>query len=400
MKIQIMVIDDEPLYGELIQNVAELHDIATIGVHDTDYFEAELKAHPNVELIFLDLNMPKRDGIEILRSLGDQEFKGDIILMSGFDESVLESAYSLASEHKLSLKKPITKPFSVKEVGQLIQTHEFESIEDLLEPNTQQIKKRTPQLLSVDEISYALENRGLELHYQPQVSLQTNEIVGFECLARIRRYNGELVYPDRFISVIEGSFPPALFLEKVFDNVISDIKDPLAGLEQHISVNLSAVDLQRLDFPDLLAEKLNAAELDPQKVIIELTETNAIKQIKVGLDILIRLRLKGFNLSIDDYGTGTAALGQVKSLPFTELKIDRSFIIDINESPKAAKLVRNTIALSHDLGLKVVAEGVEDQQTLRLLQQYDCDIIQGYVFSKPLPPADLLEWIKQHNRKI
>ena len=395
MSPQIFIMDDEPEYGELIKDVAEMASLVAVANHDPVIFEEKMAGLSGIELIFLDLNMPNRDGIEILRALADMDFKGSIILMSGFDRSVLSTAHELAEAHNLSLLSPLKKPFSIQEILNIFSNHDF----GLKAPVTSNANLNQNQsVMSIESILSALEGGGVCMHYQPQVSFKDYRVIGYESLVRLIDDHGELIYPGRFIEVIEQHGKTQLLLEKVIDKVLSDYQSHLYLLgEFTLSVNVSGLDLVRLDFPDELAKKVRATNFPFNKMVIEVTESRAMQQAKTGLDILARLRLKGFNLSIDDFGTGSAVLSNIKQMPFTELKIDKCFVDKLLIDDKTKSLTQDLINMGHHLNLSIVAEGIEDVQTAMLLREMGCDIAQGFYFARPMPAYNVVQWLKEQN---
>lgn len=398
MNPQIFIMDDEPEYGELIKDVAEMASLLAVANHDPMVFEEKMAGLSNVELIFLDLNMPNRDGIEILRALAEMDFKGCIILMSGFDHSVLSTAHELAEAHNLLLLSPLKKPFSIQEILNIFSNHDF----GLKAPEPlNAIISHDQSVMSIESILSILEGGRVCMHYQPQVSFKDYRVVGYESLVRLVDENDELIYPGRFIDVIEQHGKTQLLLEKVVEKVLSDYQSHLYLLgEFTLSINVSGLDLVRLDFPDELAKKVRATNFPFNKMVIEVTESRAMQQAKTGLDILARLRLKGFHLSIDDFGTGSAVLSNIKQMPFTELKIDKCFVDKILIDDKTKSLTQDLINMGHHLNLSIVAEGIEDMQTAMLLRKMGCDIAQGFYFARPMAAYSVVQWLKEQNTNI
>ncbi|MDG6773510.1 EAL domain-containing response regulator [Thiomicrorhabdus sp. ZW0627] len=394
MDTQIFIMDDEPAFGELISDVAEMLKIGAAYLHQPELFESELSKYPDTQLIFLDLHMPGRDGVELIRSLAERNYTGAIVLMSGYDEGVLGTAYDLAEAHELKLLPTLKKPFSIQDLKNLI--NEFKS-SFFHQDESQNKPKIQDQEMEADEIRQALEESRLILHYQPQINLKNYEVIGFESLARIKDRNGQLIYPNRFIDAMEANGLNELFLQRLLERLEQDYQTYFKNHPNFtISINVSALDLNRLDFPDTLASHARVMGIEPQNLIIEITESSAIQHLKTGLDILARLRLKGFKLSIDDFGTGTAVLENIKRMPFTELKIDRVFIEKLSTDKRLESLTGDTIQMARHLNLIVVAEGIENLNTVHLLQNMGCDIAQGYFFAKPMCPDGLFEFLQNH----
>ncbi|WP_321323734.1 EAL domain-containing response regulator [Thiomicrorhabdus sp.] len=394
MTAQVFILDDEISYGELIAEVAEMQDLVAVYTDNPMDFEVTFNKHPMIKILFLDLNMPKLDGIEILRILAEKNFSGNVVLMSGFDAAVLETARVLADESGLNLLDPISKPFSLQKVAEILSNQDFDSLN--LNENVVSLSEPKSQLLSRKEVLDALQEGRYEVHFQPQICMLKGELNGVESLVRLLDKDGGLIYPDRFIQVAEKYHMTKLLLSCVLSGVVEAYINHLRFLGDFtISINVSALDLDDLNFPDNLNNLVQNSLLSPSKIIVEVTESKAILQIKTGLDILARLRLKGFQLSIDDFGTGSAVLSNIKKMPFNELKIDKSFVDRLLVDYRTRSITQDLISMGHNLGLKIVAEGIEDRETELILKGMGCDIAQGYLHGKPMPAADLVEWFKK-----
>lgn len=397
MNVKIFIMDDDPDFGELIAEVSEMVGIGAAYTSQPSQFEAELAKYPHTQIIFLDLNMPERDGVEIIRSLGNQNFDGALVLMSGFDESVLSTAYDLAESYELNLLPSLKKPFSIESIKNLISEFVFHSPDNNKKPSYAVAGSEKP--LNASEIEQALRESRIELYYQPQVRLRDYAVIGLETLARLKKQDGTIVPPALFIPTIEASGLNTLFLKQILDQLMIDYQKYFSDYPQlNISINVSALDLNNLEFPDILAQQAKETGISPENFVIEITESSAIKHLRTGLDILARLRLKGFKLSIDDFGTGTAVLENIKRMPFTELKIDRVFVDKLIHDRRLESITNDTIKMAHNLNLTVVAEGIEDVETAQHLKAMECDIGQGFLFAKPMPAAMLMDCLRKHNR--
>ena len=166
-----------------------------------------------------------------------------------------------------------------------------------------------------------------------------------------------------------------------------------AGIPLVVSVNISALDITTLTLPEQLSELLMSNKLDPTLLTLEVTESELMGELVTSLDILTRLRLKGIGLSIDDFGTGYSSLLQLHRVPFSELKIDRCFIAGMTTDAEAYAIVKTCIILGHELGMRVVAEGVETKAQLHELNELECDSAQGFFFSRPVPEKELTAWV-------
>jgi EAL domain-containing protein (putative c-di-GMP-specific phosphodiesterase class I) len=205
-----------------------------------------------------------------------------------------------------------------------------------------------------------------------------------------------LVFPDNFIGRMEefGLIDQLGWI--VAERGMSDVGQfaQRAGKDFKMSMNASVNSLSDLDFPDTLALIAEKHGVSPQTVTIEITETGLINEDSRVLDTLTRLRIKKMNLSIDDFGTGYAMMQQLKNIPATELKIDKLFVQEMTTGSRDRIMVQKTIEMGHELGMHVIAEGVETEEQLKLLRSYGCDSAQGYLFSRPIPAQAMVNWLE------
>jgi len=240
----------------------------------------------------------------------------------------------------------------------------------------------------------ALETEQFVIHYQPIVAIGGQEVRGAEALVRWEHPVLGMVPPNDFIPIAEQTGLIAPLTHYVLERAIADCKRwRQQGRPLSVAVNLSVRDLLDLDLPHQVAGVLAAAGLDPDALHLEVTESMIMSDPDRALDTVSRLRELGVQISVDDFGTGYSSLSNLKRLPINELKIDRSFISSLPHDESDVIIVGSTINLGHDLRLKVVAEGVEDEITLRRLQKLGCDLAQGYYFGRPLPSQEFLRMV-------
>jgi EAL domain-containing protein (putative c-di-GMP-specific phosphodiesterase class I) len=244
------------------------------------------------------------------------------------------------------------------------------------------------------ELDKALKTDALSLVYQPRIDLKTGELAGVEALIRWSHPERGSISPDEFIPRAEES--------KIIDDLTLWVADRAfrqaaawigQGFSGTTAINVSASNLKRVAFPDALTDICWRHNLSPKDVVVEITETASQKIVKL-LDTLTRLRIKGFKLALDDFGIGFSSLAQLQQLPFSELKVDRAFVSRMGEAEDCRIISRAIINLAHDLGLKVVAEGVETAEALRMLVEFGCDAAQGYYISRPLEADTILPLLR------
>jgi len=382
-----MIIDDNPDVVALVTAAAAYKGIACIVAADADTFLTAIT--PDISLILLDLVMPNVDGVELLRMLGEQKCTTPIVLMSGVGARILETAVSLAISLGLNVAGHLRKPFRIAELEAFF-----------VPPQESQAAARDTRniLLEDNELTRAMAHDEFVLHYQPQIEIATGEVAGVEALVRWQHPVHGLIYPDSFIARCEGLDLIGQLGTLVAARALSEIAG-LTGTGKKplfLSINVSAFTLLDLTFPDTLFNLALKHKKNPEEVVLEITETGIVRELSQTLDVLTRLRMKGFQLSIDDFGTGYAMMQQLQNIPATEIKIDRSFVMSMNNKSERVMVVK-TIEIGHELGLKVVAEGVETANHLEMLRAHGCDVAQGYFFSKPLPPAEFVTWLANYS---
>ncbi len=251
------------------------------------------------------------------------------------------------------------------------------------------------RLSLVNDLRRAIPNGELVLYYQPKLNLASGKVCHVEALVRWNHPQHGLIMPNDFVPLAEHSGIMRMLTDWVMHEVIRQCAEwSDQNLEIGVALNLSAMDLGSGELPDVLSSYLAKYDVDPERLILEVTETAVMRDAVYALEVLNRLRACGVQLAIDDFGTGYSSLSHLKRLPVNELKIDKSFVLTMAEDSDDAVIVRSTIELAHNMGLKVVAEGVEDARTLEMLRGYHCDVAQGYLISRPLPVLQLTQWLQ------
>jgi diguanylate cyclase (GGDEF)-like protein len=253
--------------------------------------------------------------------------------------------------------------------------------------------QHSPERLAlVGELRRAIDNDELTLYYQPKVNLDSGRCIGAEALIRWQHPVRGMVPPDQFIALAEQTGLIRTLSRWVLNAALRQARTwHDAGFELPIAVNLSMRDLHDPDLPDTVAELLTKWQVPSTRLMVEITENGLMAEPAKALQTVIGLRAMGIRIAIDDFGTGYSSLGYLKRLPVDELKIDRSFVRELTDDQDDLAIVRSTISLGHDLGLRIVAEGIEDAATWNLLHQLGCDIGQGYHIGRPAKPEQLLE---------
>jgi EAL domain-containing protein (putative c-di-GMP-specific phosphodiesterase class I) len=388
----ILVIDDDGDIGEIIATVALSMGFNCEATTDAATFLEKLT--PDTKLVLLDLMMPQMDGIELLRLLAKQGCKAGIILMSGVGKRTIESAERFAQVLGLFIVGHLQKPFLPSEVVELLRKLPYVEPPPVIHP---------PHQFAIlkSEFQRALKHDEFVVYYQPQLDLMSGQVIGVEALARWLHPERGLIFPDGFIERMEklGLIDELCWV--VADRAMGDLQQLRKDADRALSLSLNAsVDsLCNLDFPDKLVSIGEKRGVSAEHLTIEITETGLIKELSRTLDTLTRLRMKKVNVSVDDFGTGYATMKQFKNIPATELKVDKSFVQELTSSQSDRIMVRKTIEMGHELGMHVIAEGVETPEQLELLRSYGCDSAQGYFFSRPIPAVELVSWLKTYRNQ-
>ena len=245
------------------------------------------------------------------------------------------------------------------------------------------------------DLRHAIHEDQLELYYQPKILAGVDQVIGAEALVRWKHPQHGPISPDEFIGLAEHCGLIRALTHRVIETAVKQLwqwcKD---GFRLNVSVNLSARNLLEQDLPHTVSRLISRYGIPPELLTLEITESVIMEDPERALKIVTRLEKIGVGISIDDFGTGYSSLGYLMKLPARELKIDRSFVMKMESDPASATIVRSTIELAHNLGLLVVAEGVETEDNWKALKELGCDIGQGYYFAKPLPPVELVQRVR------
>jgi EAL domain-containing protein (putative c-di-GMP-specific phosphodiesterase class I) len=392
----ILILDDDAAAAQTIQWMAE-----SLG------FEAEFVTRPNefflrleqksFDIITIDLVMPKLDGVEIMRLLAERETRAKIVISSGMDSKVLEAAQRSALEHGLSILGVISKPISKESLRLLV--GDGSECDQLPWVEKQSAYGELFEITPLD-LQNALDRHEFILAYQPKIECKSGLTVGFEALVRWKHPDRGIVMPDVFIPVAENVGLIDALTEQIFEQSLEWFSQFFPQSIPQLSLNISAKSLVDIQMADDLSALCSRYRIAPECIVLELTETSAMVDPILSLALLTRLRLKGFQLSIDDFGTGFSSMVQLVRLPFSEIKVDKSFVMQAQNSSEARSVINSIIDLGHSLGLLVTAEGVENFKTLDYLNSLGCDLAQGYFIARPMTGEAARNWVKQRKQGI
>ena len=393
---RILILDDEPFMLKLLARMLMNHGFLSVTCCETGEEALRLieDAATRPDLIMLDLNMPGMDGIEFVRHLVERNYMGSLILVSGEGERMLRTAEKLVQAHKIQILGYLQKP--VQPDALLILLSQLTSSDAIaIQPAD------SDKAYDAQAISTAIQSNAIVNYYQPKVRVDTGKVAGVETLVRWQHPVDGLVYPDRFIGLTEKYGMINALTSKVLEQACIQAKIwQQAGHELKVAVNVSMDNLASLDFQDVVVALAAKAGIAPNKIVLEITESQLMGDMRVSLEILTRLRLKRFHLSIDDFGTGHSSLSQLRDIPFDELKIDQGFVHHAWKNETLRAIYDTSLALAKQLNMESVAEGVQDRQDWDLLRQTGCDLAQGNFIACAMPAEAFEAWLTDWQQRL
>ncbi len=376
---QALLVDDDPVFRALAEDLVLDCGVASVemaesGIDALSKLDAGLKP----DILICDLNMPAHDGVSLIRSLAERRFAGTVVIISGESHAVIDTVAKLAKMRSLNIIGTIRKPLTLEALSDVLSRGAPAA------PKKQVFAPAEPMLLDA-----AIDGKALHPFFQAKVSMTTGQITGAEALTRIAVTPTELASPVAYIELAERNNRIDDLTFVLTRIVALHVKSFFVGGQpMPVSINVSPVSLRNLAFPDMMAHAVQGAGVSASQVTLEVTETGLLDYSPAVLDIFARLRIKGFGLSVDDFGTGASNIDRLQMYPFTELKIDQSFTRNALTDRFARTTVEMSVRLAKEMGLRIVAEGVETVEMWSLLADLGIDEAQGYLMARPMPPAE------------
>lgn len=349
----------------------------------------QAQSSPAIDIVLSDLEMPEMDGMEYFRHISNFFADISLIIMSALDSALITSVEKMARAYGIRLLGAIEKPITRSRLQTLIAQHEA------VGPKREAISSSASASFTLEEIMDGLRKNQFEPFFQPKVDVVTGQVTGVEALARWIHPEHDVIQPYAFIEVLErnGKIDDLTFV------MLKKAASACRQLHEHgqmlsVAVNISLTSLTDTTLASRITQVIRDAAVDPRYIILEVTETTAMTDVAHALENLARLRMRGFGLSIDDYGTGYSSMQQISRIAFSELKIDQSFVKGFAENEPLRIMVHSSIDLAHKLRIKCIAEGVETEKEWNALKEIECDLAQGYFIAKPMNLTSLLDFCK------
>jgi EAL domain-containing protein (putative c-di-GMP-specific phosphodiesterase class I)/ActR/RegA family two-component response regulator len=388
--LTVLVVDNEPFQIKLLtRQLSRLGYEHVTGVDSGEKALALIHAEPErFGLVCCDLQMPGMDGIELMRHLGSLRFPGALLLVSGEEGRTLGTAQKLAHAHQLRVVGALSKP-----VDPVMLCRALDGLSPTGMPASTAPRRPRAQF-SADAVRAGLAAGQFVAHFQPKVEVASGQVVGAECLVRWQHPEHGLVYPDAFIGVAEEHGLIDAMTAAVLDDALAQTRRwHDRGYPLQVAVNVSMDNLRHHGFVDDVVAALARHGVAPTALMLEVTESRLMTDLRLTMDILTRLRLRRIGLSIDDFGTGHSSLAQLNELPFDELKIDRRFVHGVARNPAAHAIAKASLQMARGLGMQAVAEGVEDESDWHALAELGADKAQGWFIAKAMHAAAFEAWL-------
>ncbi len=385
---RLLVVEDDLVQRTIIGTIGAKLGYDSV-VASTVESASKLLRTEKFDMMTLDLSLGARDGVELLRLIAGLKLNAlPIVVISGYEERILNTIKRVATTFDLSLVNCLSKPLNLDKLRVALVKPAFRRAIAGDEAETPAIGR--------DRIVAALKQKEFFVELQPKIDLHSNEIYGAEALARWLAPEFGTVSPEIFVPLVEqfGLMPELTHL--VFDTAVavgSRFIRQSPGFT--IAVNVSGSDLSDLTLPERIDGILREHDVRPESLVVEVTESIAMSDVGRAMDVMSRLRLRGIGAAIDDFGTGFSSLAALAKLPFSELKIDKSFAGNCDTDQDMMKVVEASIALAKAFGMKVVAEGIDQSSTLKALRDAECDLGQGHLFAPALRTRQFASLMKR-----
>ena len=381
---KLLIVEQDPAVVELVGKVAKEAGYAVASAASGATF-AQLLDSFQPSLVVMEPNLPDTDGVELLTALATRASSANILLLGSIEGRIHAAAQELRASRGLATPGTLEKPLAAAGLATKLTALLRRSVE-----------------LDADDLRRGIQSGEFVPYYQPKVSLAKDgwTVDGVEALARWQHPSCGLVMPTRFIPLAERTGLIADLTSSMLNAALRQLREwQKQGLRLSCAVNLPPSLITDLSFPDRVGALLAENGVDGRQLVLEITETATIQNPTATMAILTRLRVKRIGLALDDFGTGYSSLTQLFEMPFSEMKIDKSLVMNVPSSPQASTMIASLIELGHNLGLKICAEGVENSAALDMLATIGCDRCQGYFISRAIPASEVAGFAARWNEE-
>lgn len=388
---KILILEDHPMTRQML--VLALQGLGYTNIHTADCGKqafALLKHEGHFDVLICDIQMPGIDGLTFLREAAEIGYIAALIISSAIAPDLRLAIQQLARLTGYQVLGDLGKPFTRDELKVLMLRY--------CPSAPYQVPPTIDKLPSATEIQSGLNDGEFIPFYQPKLNLQTLEVIGMEVLVRWQHPLHGLISPGLFLGAMRHFGFLNAMTQTIARQALSFLREQQLIGELRLSINVETEQLARPDLLEAVRQNLDAERVPAQSLILEITESGLMQAPITSIENLVRLRLLGCGVSIDDFGAGFSSLQRVCEMPCSELKLDMSFIRSMTHNPRSLAAVDSLLRLSDNLGIQLVAEGIETHEQLTLLQRLGCQIGQGYVFARPLPGPEFMDWLHQHKQ--
>lgn len=388
---KILILEDHPMTRQML--VLALQGLGYTNIHTADCGKqafALLKHEGHFDVLICDIQMPGIDGLTFLREAAEIGYIAALIISSAIAPDLRLAIQQLARLTGYQVLGDLGKPFTRDELKVLMLRY--------CPSAPYQVPPTIDELPSATEIQNGLNDGEFIPFYQPKLNLQTLEVIGMEVLVRWQHPLHGLISPGLFLGAMRHFGFLNVMTQTIARQALSFLREQRLIGELRLSINVETEQLARPDLLEAVRQNLDAERVPAQSLILEITESGLMQAPITSIENLVRLRLLGCGVSIDDFGAGFSSLQRVCEMPCSELKLDMSFIRSMTHNPRSLAAVDSLLRLSDNLGIQLVAEGIETHEQLTLLQRLGCQIGQGYVFARPLPGPEFMDWLHQHKQ--
>jgi len=395
--LKVLVVDDSLVQRNHVINMCKENKLDNVHGATDGVDAVEKLKEQQFDLVFIDLEMPKMDGVELVRCIAKEKLAKSVIILSSKDPSLILSIGTMAESDGLNVLGTFQKPIQATDLLASIK-----QLSTLTLKKTSDVDKHILyNRLTRDDLLKGIKNEQITLFYQPKLTTKGLLLKGVEALARWQHPKLGFVSPVEFITAAEEFGIISKLTHYLFNIALQQkLNWNKHGVNFHLAFNLSPLSLSDKGIAESISEQVANYNLSPSEIVLEITENAISGEVSNAIETLAKLRLKGFCLAIDDYGTGFANAQQLSRVPATELKLDRVLIDNVTTKPQQKTILRSTVNLAKELNLNTVAEGVENFDDFQFILDLKVDLVQGYYFAKPMPSNTLIEWLKIDLAKI